>query len=246
MVTISVGCAGHRGPPEPYWERLDAMELVETSLDWKAATLKRWRRRAPPETRFIVPVAPDVVRRRFEGPEAEAAWGRTLEVAALLGADTLLLSTPPSLRPTLETRKAIISFFASHPVEHHVAWRAPGLWESQPDHWEEVCRSGNLVPIVDPLGPDDSEELPAGPFFYWTIQGGMGMSSRLGDHELDTLLELLASRRSGYIMFAAPRMMGAADRLRNLLVLEGITQEASPVQPEEAELQSNGATEGSG
>lgn len=219
MNALHVACVGYTGPRRRYWQAVDTLELTDRDLAAKPATLRRWRSEAPAHARFVVRVDPALVAAGFAGPEADAAWARTREVAALLDADTLLLRTPPSFRPTAANREALRAFFAAHRGDFTVAWWADGLWESQPEDRDAVCAAAGLLPVADPLA-DDDEELPEGPTVYWRVRGRVGMGGRLSDDDLDRLCGLASERAGGHLVFDAPTMMNDARRFATLQGLD--------------------------
>lgn len=98
-----------------------------------------------------------------------------------------------------------------------VAWWAEGLWEGQPDELMAVCDEANMLPVVDPLGLDDDEELPGGKEFYWRILGRRGLRGGFSDYQLELLVESCLQRETGSIFFSAPDMFNDARRFATLL-----------------------------
>lgn len=215
---IRVACQGFRGPKAKYFETLGAYEMQERAAP-RRDTLRRWRREVPEDACFIVPVPAAVVTAGFAGEAAEAAWDEAARAAELLGADTFLLRTPGSFRPTAANRAALISFFEGRSAGRRIAWWAEGLWESQPEDRDAVCAAAGLTPVVDPLQLDDDEPLPGGDFFYWRLMGGHGMG-RFSDYDIDTVMSHAAERHNGVIVFTHPRMRPDALRMAAALALE--------------------------
>ncbi len=229
MNSFRVACAGFRGPRSRYWRQgLDALELEPEAVRARPATLKSWRAGAPEYASFVPVVDPDVAAARFEGDAALAAWRRTLAAAAALGADTLVLHTRADFRPTRENRDRLAAFLTAHPAtDLTVAWRAEGLWESQPDERDALCGALGLIPVVDPLALEREETpLPEGPRVYWRLLGSAGLGVRFGDYDLDRLLELSGEREGGHVVFGAAQMLRDARRLRSLLALQAGGDEA--------------------
>ncbi len=219
MNALHVACVGYTGPRRRYWQAVDTLELTDRDLVAKPATLRRWRSEAPAHARFVVRVDPALVAAGFVGPDAAAAWDRTRAVADLLEADTLLLRTPPSFRPTAANREALRAFFTAHRGDLTVAWWADGLWESQPEDRDAVCAAAGLLAVADPLA-DDEEDLPGGAQVYWRVRGRVGMGGRLSDDDLDRLCGLAAERAGGQLVFDAPTMMNDARRFATLQGLD--------------------------
>lgn len=234
MSRIRVACAGYKGQLGAYWRDLDALEMSEAQSQAKAATHTRWRANAPSDAHFIprLPLALEQV--TFAGPVAEAWWTRAVEVATRLGADTLLLRTTPEFRPTTVHRRALIDFFAPRRrAGLTVAWRAEGLWDGQPEDRNAVSAEAGLVPVVDPLGIDDEDlddpdgALPGGERVYWRLLGRPGGGTRFSESDLERIIEMLAGRTAGYVVFGAGWMTGDARRLRALMDV-GTTESAAP------------------
>jgi uncharacterized protein YecE (DUF72 family) len=228
MDRIRVACAGFRGPRSLYWKQgLDAAELEARAVEARPATLHKWLEGTPEGARYVPMVDARVAEARFAGEAADAGWARTVEVAKALGADTVLLHTRAGLRPTRENRDRLVEFFSAERLGGlYVAWRAEGLWESQPDARDEVCGPTGLIPVVDPLALErDEEPIPEGDRIYWRMLGGTGMGTRFGDYDLDRLLELCSGRSAGYVVFAVPQMIRDARRFRSLLALEAEREE---------------------
>lgn len=221
MDWIRVGCAGFRGSPAKYWAQgLDVRELTPAESHARPRTLRRWREAAPPAARFVPTADPALARARFAGEEARASWARTLQAVEHLEADTVLLPTPADFRPTRENRAALLAFARSaRPSGLRLAWRAEGLWETQPEDRDALCAEGDLIPVVDPLHVDEEagETLPPGEHVYWRLLGGPGMGVRFSDDDLDRLLAACAGRAGGYVIFGAPQMLRDARRFRVLL-----------------------------
>jgi uncharacterized protein YecE (DUF72 family) len=223
MNSFRVACAGFRGPRGRYWRQgLDALELEPEAVRARPATLKSWRAGAPEYAAFLPVVDPDVAAARFEGEAADAGWRRTLAAAEGLQADTLLLHTRADFRPTRENRERLAAFLAAHPAPGlTVAWRAEGLWESQPEERDALCERLGILPVVDPLALEREETpLPAGARVFWRLLGSAGLGVRFSDYDLDHLLELCGEREGGYVVFGAPQMLRDARRLRSLLALQ--------------------------
>lgn len=213
-----VGCLGFRGPKARYFKRLNVWELAQSELKARPATLRKWRAEAPAGVQFVAPVDPGVAAANFVGPEAEAAWARTVAVAEALGAAVVLLRTPSAFRPSAGNRAAFEAFFKDR-AGPRVAWWAEGLWEGQPEVRDALCAATGLIPVADPLADDEDEPLPTvGDQFFWRVRGRMGLSGRLSDYDLDVLLDRAEQQgRSGYVLFTQPDMLRDAQRLAEML-----------------------------
>lgn len=220
-VIFHVACLGFRGARTRYFKDLNAWELTPQDLRAKPKTMKRWYAEAPSVSQFVPPVDPGLVEAGFEGPDAEAAWARTVTLAESLGAQYVILRTPASFRPSASHSKALTAFFTGRPGPTPVWW-AEGLWEGQQELRDEICEATGMIPVADPLAADEDTPLPTvGDIFYWRVHGRLGMSGRLSDYDLDTLVDLCGDQeRSGFVVFTLPAMLGDAKRFAELLGIE--------------------------
>lgn len=216
MNDVRIGCRIQTGPDKKYWKNFRALEIDPRVVSTiRSSTARRWRSEAPEDAMFV-PVAPMEVT-RFDAAGLEV-WKRVAELAGILASPTIVLRTPASFRPTSTNRSRLRSFVAEHrPDGVELAWWADGLWESQPDDRDALCAEVGITPVVDPLGGDDEDEgPPEGERIYWRLMGRKGLAPRYTDYELETLLDLVAERRVGYVFFSAPTMLPDARRFAGL------------------------------
>ncbi len=216
---IALGCAWNGARTDMYWNQLRLVELTEESIETvRDRTLRKWRKEAPEGARFSLVTGTQLAETGFLGASATSVWEQTLRRAEILGAETVILRTPGHFRPTLENRKRLVEFMKSHAASGPaVAWWAEGLWEGQPDELMAVCEESKMLPVVDPLGLDDDEELPGGSDFYWRILGRRGLRGGFSDYQLELLVEACLERQTGSIFFSSPDMFNDARRFATLL-----------------------------
>ena len=216
---IDLGCTWSGARTDAYWNQLNLVELQEDAIDSvRERTLRKWRKEAPDKARFSVVASAALAATGFVGPEALSCWEKTCARAALLEAETIILRTPGSFRPTAENRQRLIDFIKSHGQSApDVAWWAEGLWEGQPEEQMRVCEDAGMTPVVDPLGLDDDEPIPGGPTFYWRLLGRRGLRGGFSDYQLEQLVEACLERRAGSIFFSASDMFNDARRFAMLL-----------------------------
>lgn len=209
MNSISTACRIQTGPNRKYWKHFGALEIdARVVATMKDGTADRWRSEAPAGAAFV-----PVVSLAGFGAEAVARWRRAMHLAGLLGADTALLHTTAAFRPTASNRKALSRFIgAERPDGLTVAWWADGLWEGQPEDRDALCAEAGILAAIDPLGLDDDEEPPPGERIYWRLMGRKGLVPRYTDYEITTLLDLVAERAAGHVVFTAPHMLPDARR----------------------------------
>lgn len=199
MARLLVGPAALTGDLQKVHERFDLVEVRSVSGAWpKDATLKRWRKSAPPAFVFSV-VLPPAVASLAQGAEADAALADALHVAALLQARCVLLQTPPDVRPTSVNKKRIAALFAKIPAEGTVrCWEASGLWEV-----EDViatARAARVLPVLDAT----QSALPSGPIAYTRLRalGKAAASARA----LERLAAALRGRREAFVVAEDPKV----------------------------------------
>jgi uncharacterized protein YecE (DUF72 family) len=192
-----VGTTGLQGKLERYAQRYDLLEVrpVDSPLP-RAAKLESWRSKVPPAFAFSV-VLPDAVARLEPGPAHDEALGEALEAARQLQARSVVLSTPPSVRPTRANRQRIAALTERLPRGGHLlAWQARGMWEAE-DVLETAYQAGWL-PVFDAA----QEALPPGPVAYTRIRA-IGQASRLGADRIARVAEQLAGRREAFVVVDA-------------------------------------------
>ncbi len=209
MNSITTGCRIQTGPNRKYWKHFGVLEIdARVVATMKDGTADRWREAAPAGARFV----PVVALSDF-GAESTARWRRAMQIAARLGAETVLLHTSARFRPTAANRKALVRFIsAERPAGIAVAWWADGLWEGQPEDRDALCAEADILPAIDPLGLDDDEEPPPGERIYWRLMGRKGLVPRYTDYEITTLVDLIAERTAGHVIFTTPTMLPDARR----------------------------------
>ena len=111
-----------------------------------------------------------------------------------------------------------------------LAWRADGLWEGS-EHYLELCDEQKIIPVIDPLMWDEDLPLPRGVHAYWKVMGGQGLSPRLGEYDLDKLLDHAESwitsaeesadhdqfRSTLWVNFTSTQMFSAARRWQSAI-----------------------------
>lgn len=217
-----VGCTFVRMPAAKVARQLDCWEIPGHVLGTvKPRTMRRWRETLPAGFDIVAPVDPGVL----IGPDPDAAWGASMERADLLGAQTLLLQTPASFRPSVENRRLVIDRLTGRlSGARWLAWWAGGLWDGVPEERAALCDEAGIVPALDPLALDEDagEVPPPGERFYWRLMGGAGMSTRFTDYDLDRVLMLAEDRTQGHVVFGSEHMFGPARRLRQMMMEDAL------------------------
>ncbi len=151
---------------------------------YREATLKKLAEKAPPGARFVVAVPQEVTDPEWTGTggEGEASVlrgftpGEPLEAqirylhraAGLVRAQTVLIRTPVSFRPTSQNIDRL-GQFAGHAKWKNLrlVWQADGLWD--PVRVSSVSAELGLTPVMDPLVAPVPME--AADFAYFRVRG---------------------------------------------------------------------------
>ena len=232
---LKVSCVTGRGIYGDYWRHLDCYEQSHQELSTRPSKLRQWRSSAPTGSHFVARINPDVIPAMFSDQRgissvSEAEIARALSRVEALDASILMLHTPSSIRPSAEHERAVIKLRARLPGTLPLAWRADGLWEDSEQYFD-LCAAHKIIPVIDPLMWDEERALPHGRHAYWKIMGGQGLTPRLGEYDLDKLLDLadmwqslaeeitdesgLQTEPTLWVNFTATQMFSAARRWRS-------------------------------
>jgi uncharacterized protein YecE (DUF72 family) len=209
MPRLLVGLPQLVGKLATYADRYDCVEIkpVDTALP-KASKLAQWREQVPPSFAFSV-ILPKAVA-AFE-PGSLDALESALEAARVLQASTLVLVSPPSIRPTKKNRERIGELASRLPRDAHtLAWQASGMWEI-----EDVMATAalhQLNPIVDA----SMSPLPPGPMVYTRIRA-LGHAAQLGADRIDQIAHQLAGRREATVIVEGDQARKLRTELRAAL-----------------------------
>ncbi len=195
------------------FEVVELTRMLQSRL--RESTLKKLRQDAPENARFVVPAplfltdpqwelpashTPDRDARGFApGPELERVVTQLHRSAGLLRAQTLLLVTPPSFRPTTTGIDRLVAF-AKHPrlKSMRLIWEPRGLW--QEGEIRHVVSQTGIVTVTDPLL---TRELPNHDFGYFRIHGPAS-AGILGEHHHHRILEACFSHKRVFVVFCTP------------------------------------------
>ena len=234
-VSLKVSCVTGRGIYRDYWRHLDCYEQSHQELSTRPSKLRQWRSSAATGSQFVARINPDVIPAMFSDQRgissaSEAEIARSLSRVEALDASILMLHTPSSIRPSAEHERAVTTLRARLPEALPLAWRADGLWEDSEQYFD-LCAAHKIIPVIDPLMWDEEQPLPHGRHAYWKIMGGQGLTPRLGEYDLDKLLDLsdmwqsLAEELTDesmsqpeptlWVNFTATQMFSAARRWRS-------------------------------
>ncbi|WP_052287772.1 DUF72 domain-containing protein [Hyperthermus butylicus] len=174
---VVVGCCGFPFARARYFQTYRSVEVQQTFYDPPSVdTLRRWREEAPEGFVFHVKAWQAVthsrrsptwrrIKRSLPGnldnygllrptEENRWAWRVTLETAEALGAEYIVLQTPPSLGYSPENAQRIEEFLSWAVGEARgfkVGWEPRGDWHEHPEELKRILCSARVVHIVDPF-----------------------------------------------------------------------------------------------
>lgn len=151
------------------------------------------------------------------------AWRDTLDVASAMGAETVLVQTPPSFGPEEPGPDRVRAFFEGADRDgFRIAWEPRGDWLDRRDLVAELCGDLDLAFVVDPL----RDPLPGvGDLGYFRLHGlnadRYDYAYEYADDELDWLVDVLEDVREDfdrvYCLFNNFNKFEDARRLRDRL-----------------------------
>lgn len=213
---LHVGAKELKGDLAAYAKRFDLLEIrgvdaANLKQAPSAATLRKWRRAAPPKFEFSVVAGPNVGRLR-PGEALDAELAAMLEAATLLEARVLVVSTPVDVTPSKLSRDRFEKLLDKIPRDARtVVWEPSGLWELE-DAAAQAKKWGVTV-LVDPA----RDEPPAGPVVYGRLrmQGGTRSFSHAALARIAHAIG--GDRRDAYVLIETPGALKEAKTLRTLV-----------------------------
>ena len=228
---VRVGLCGWTIARSVYIRRFAVLEVQHTFYEPPTdAVLKRWRAEVPSEFEFTLKAWQFVTHestsptyRRMKRPLLEEhhgqlgsfrstppvlqAWHRTLECARVLRATAVLLQCPKSFRPTTQNVDRMTAFLsAATRPEGRLLWEPRGDWPSP--LLVELCRDLELVHVVDPM----HNETVTPEQTYYRLHGTSGAGHVHTAEELRRLRDLVAGRKTPYVLFNNIPRVGDAER----------------------------------
>ncbi len=234
---IKVGCCGFPEARTLYYRHYDVVEIQQTFYQLpRSETANKWRRDAPENFEFSMKVwqvitheASSPTYRRMRSPVdfmhkkdygffkpsrvVFRAWEDTKKIALALKAKVLVFQCPGSFTPTDINIKNMRKFFKSiDRGTFKFVWEPRGNWN--PDIIQELCDELGLIHGND---PHKSRHI-AGEFFYFRLHGKMNYRYQYPDEDLQKLLEeIIALKKSGYVMFNNSNMKSDSSRFIRML-----------------------------
>lgn len=206
---LFVGPATPKGDFAKIGARFGMIEVRADRPMPRAATLRAWRRDVGPQFVFSV-VLPRSVSELGANAHRDPGFADAIEAARLLEARCILLSTPPSVRPTNVYRDRIAALAEKLPKAPTIlAWEPSGLWELE--EIRQTARNAQILPVLDGA----QGELLPGSVVYTRFRA-LGGASRLGERALANAADQLRGRREAFVV-----VENGADAHRAKVALEG-------------------------
>ena len=197
MARLLVGLSALQGDLSKYSRRFDMVEVrpVDTALP-RAGTLRKWRKSVEPAFTFSV-VLPRVVGALSPSAQLDEALAASLEVAKTLEARTLVLQTPPDVRPTATNKKRLAAIFARIPEEGVLrCWEPSGIWERE--DVLAVARSLGVYAVFDAA----REALAPGNVAYTRLRA-LGKTTALSSATIQRVADRIRKRREIFVVVEA-------------------------------------------
>ncbi len=210
MTRLHVGLHALTGDIKKYQADLDLLELrpVDTTLP-TVGGLRRWRKSTAPTFVFSV-VLPRLVSELGSGKAFDDALAKSLEVATVIEARCIVLTTPPEIRPTAANRKKIAALFSRIPPEGTLRfWEPHGMWER--DDIIDTARSAGVLPVFDVA----RDEPPNGQVLYTRLRA-LGAQATPSTAALERVAKRIHGRREVFVVLEGTR--GAALRVKSGLL----------------------------
>jgi uncharacterized protein YecE (DUF72 family) len=205
---VRVGCAGlpQGTSREAFFRRVP---LLEVDTLPKPNILRRWRKEGAHTLLWRLD--------SFELPAAR--WKELLESADVLGAEVLVLQTPPSFSPSSANRDSMKRFFGEvvgDPGERVLAWEPRGTWEATKA--ARLAAELGVLHAYDPLLPEPDEAPPPPPTeeAYYRLYGLGLQRNRLSDERLAELTVRVAEHARAWVVFANVERFKDAQRFAAL------------------------------
>ncbi|MFA5624524.1 MAG: hypothetical protein WC966_05650 [Bradymonadales bacterium] len=222
---------GHFTPPKlrvlkAWAEEADAAEkaVVRIWTAWQAFTHR------PDEIKrgFGVKLLANESKQRLghflESAENKRVWARVQEQALALGANYILLETPPSFTPA-PANKERLTHFVNHWADLRdgikLIWRPSGFWEREES--VEITDELGITLAFDPL-IDQKERLPSQDTAYFQMLGRHGLLDSYSDDDLEFILERCHQFDTAFVIFRT------RDSLTDCLRLQQIKQHFVPME----------------
>jgi len=218
-----IGAKDLRGTIEAYAKRFDLLEVRLAAADKPkqgptAATLRKWRKAAPPHFEFVTVLGPALGKVR-PSAELDAELAIALEWITILQCRMVLLPTPADVTPSQLSRDRIAKLCDRLPRDvTQVAWEPRGVWEV--DDAAVFAKKLGITVVVDPT----RDPVPLGPVAYARLRA-IGESRSFGPAALERVTKAVGDRREAYVVIDSPTALTECKRLRSLAQRTKVSKE---------------------
>lgn len=186
MRTISIGCGPYPPSRARYQQRFRCVEVSDTYFEpIRVATLRKWREESTEGFSFILGAygfcSFEPLDHKGEFPSKHKVqdfgllrpteanrlvWADTHEQALALGADLVLIKTPPAFSPAQQHRDNLAAFLRDIVGEapYRIAWEGRGIWEE--DEKDALAEEHGMLVVRDPWGEAQFPPIPEGDAYY--------------------------------------------------------------------------------
>lgn len=237
---LHVGAKELKGDLAAYSKRFDLLEVRGVDAPNlkhapSAATMRRWRKAAPPHFEFSVVAGPSVGKcKPSDAFDKELA--ALLETVEILRARVIVLPTPSDVTPSKLWRDRIEKVLEKLPRDaSSVVWEPSGLWEH--DDAAAQAKKWDVVLGVDPA----RDPMPEGPVAYGRLRAS-GATRAFSTAALQKIADVIGERRDAYVIIETTGALAEAKTLRGLVRQAGSSKKAGLgrlIRPKGAPLESD-------
>ena len=244
---VYVGCCGWpvKGGRRAYYREFQTVEVQKTFYKLpKPDTLRKWRGEAPEGFVFCMkawqgvshpPTSPTWRRAGFKPSpssgygflrptrEVQQAWELTAEAAMALGAQIVIIQTPPNMPADSQTMEDVERFFAEAATSRFkVGWEPRGLMAHRIEAIRKICNRTGIIHVTDLLRMRPATSADT---LYTRLHGLGGRevnySYRYTDEDLEGLAAAIKQQRdvkTAYVLFNNLSMAVDAKRFKSLIL----------------------------
>ncbi len=216
---VHIGSKELRGEIAAYAKHFDLLEVrgpdaSNLRLAPNAATLRKWRKGAPPTFEFAIVAGPNVG--KLKASEAlETELEAMLATATALESRLLVVATPPDVTPSKLWRDRFAKLLDRLPRDvSTVVWEPSGLWELEDAAVQ--AKTWGVVLSVDP----SRDIVPVGPVAFGRLRA-IGGTRAYSVAALEKVASAIGERRDAYVVIETTGALKEAKTLRRLVRAAG-------------------------
>lgn len=212
---LHIGAKELKGDLGAYAKRFDLLEVRGVAAaDLKQApsdaTLRRWRKAAPPAFEFSVIGGPALGKLKA-GEAFDTELAALLHTVKLLSARAIVIATHPDVTPSKLWRDRLAKLVEKLPGDAStLVWEPSGLWEVEDA--AAFAKTSGLVVAIDPA----RDALPAGPVCYARLRASGGTRA-FSQTALQKVADAIGERRDAYVVIETTSALKEAKTLRGLV-----------------------------